>query len=263
MKNILILLTTLLFYISCLSQNTSGLAIYETKYPSNNINAKPVESRLYFNDTISIYIRLSKKFHIQNDAGVKKEGEGIGITFDNSDEKGEIIHRNFNAEKIKLRFPKTAAFDAFIVDDAWLKIAWEIKEDTLTIGKFKCKKAIGDFRGRTYIAWFTEEIPLPYGPFKLYGLPGLILQAEDSEKMFSVYMKSIEYPTSQEFEVDEPNEKDKKTLIEYAYVWDHYEDLLLEKLNSKMPRGIRFNKDPDKKDTKRTYNIEKKYEWEN
>lgn len=263
MKNIIILLTTLFLYISCLSQNKSGLVIYEIKYPTNNINAKPVESRLYFNDSLSIQIRFSSKFHKQNDAGVKKEGEGIGITFDYSDEKGEIIHRNFNTEKIKLRFQKTQAFDAFIVDDTWLKIIWKIKEDTLTIGKFKCKKAIGDFRGRTYIAWFTEEIPLPYGPFKLYGLPGLILQAEDTEKMFSAYMKSIEYPTSQEFEVDEPIEKDKKTIIEYAYVRDHFADLLMEKLNSKLPRGILFHKNPDNYDPKRTYIIEKKFEWEN
>jgi hypothetical protein len=76
-------------------------------------------------------------------------------------------------------------------------------------------------------------------------------------------MKSIEYPTNQEFEVDEPIEKDKKTLIEYAYVWDHIKDLLREKLNSKMPRGVYFGKNLDEKDTKRTYIIEKKYEWEN
>jgi hypothetical protein len=76
-------------------------------------------------------------------------------------------------------------------------------------------------------------------------------------------MKSIEYPTSQEFEVDEPIEKDKKTIIEYAYVKDHIEDLLLEKHNSKLPRGVFFAKNPDEKDTMRTYRIEKKYEWEN
>jgi len=263
MKNILILLTTLFLYISCLSQNKSGLVIYEIKYPNKNINAKIVESRLFFNDTLSIGISYSTKFYTQKNVGIKQEGDGLGMTFKYGDEKGEIIHRNFNTEKITLRFPKSAALDEYTVDDTWLKIQWEIKEDTFTIGNFKCKKAIGDFRGRTYIAWFTEEIPLPYGPFKLYGLPGLILQAEDTEKMFSVYMKSIEYPTSQEFEVDEPIEKDKKTIIEYAYVKDHIEDLLLEKLNSKLPRGIFFAKNPDEKDTKRTYRIEKKYEWEN
>jgi GLPGLI family protein len=259
MKNIIILFTTFFLYNSCLSQNKSGLIIYEIKYP----NGRPLESRLYFNDSISLHTRLSTKFHKHNDAGVKQEGEGIAITFKYGDEKGEIIHRNFNTEKIKLRYPKSEAYDEFTVDDNWIKIAWEIQEDTLTIGNFKCKKAIGDFRGRTYIAWFAEEIPLPYGPFKLFGLPGLILQAEDTEKMFSVFMKRIEYPTNQEFEVDEPNEKNKKTLIEYAYLWDNFTDLLIERLNSKMSRGVYFKNDSNKKDTKRDKLIEKKFEWEN
>ena len=33
------------------------------------------------------------------------------------------------------------------------------------------------FRGRDWKVWFSEEIPLPLGPWKLGGLPGLILAA--------------------------------------------------------------------------------------
>ena len=75
-------------------------------------------------------------------------------------------------------------------------------------------------------------------------------------------MKHIEYPTSQVFEVDEPTEKEKKTLKEYVYSLDHIEEIFLEKLNSKVPKGIRFTKEPNKTDTKRAYRIEKIFEWE-
>ena len=41
-----------------------------------------------------------------------------------------------------------------------------------------------EFAGRKYSAWFTTELPLPYGPYKFGGLPGLILKIEDAEKQF-------------------------------------------------------------------------------
>lgn len=44
-----------------------------------------------------------------------------------------------------------------------------------------CRKATGYFRGRNYIAWFCSDIPIPYGPWKLGGLPGLIIKAYDSK----------------------------------------------------------------------------------
>nr|WP_081964210.1 GLPGLI family protein [Porphyromonas macacae] len=45
-------------------------------------------------------------------------------------------------------------------------------------------KGYSFFRGRTYEAWFTPQIPLKEGPYKFDGLPGLILQIMDTQKHY-------------------------------------------------------------------------------
>ena len=62
---------------------------------------------------------------------------------------------------------------------------WEILADTATILGYPCQKAVTDFHGRHYEAWFTPEIPLQEGPWKFCGLPGLILNIADTKQHFS------------------------------------------------------------------------------
>lgn len=57
--------------------------------------------------------------------------------------------------------------------------AWELAAETKEIGGYNCSLATIEYGGRKWRAWFTEEIPVPFGPWKLAGLPGLILGAED------------------------------------------------------------------------------------
>lgn len=55
---------------------------------------------------------------------------------------------------------------------------WEITNERKKIAGFECIKAVSNKRGNKIIAWFTNKIPINYGPLGLYGLPGLILEAE-------------------------------------------------------------------------------------
>lgn len=88
-------------------------------------------------------------------------------------------------------------------------IDWKLESETKTFGGLTCHKATGFFRGKHYTAWYTDDIPLPYGPWKLQGLPGLILEAYDDEKEMYLYFKSVEYPTDRKLSVgpiDKPKE---------------------------------------------------------
>ena len=69
-------------------------------------------------------------------------------------------------------------------DDELSDMKWEIEKDTSTILTYKCQKAVTRFRGRSWEAWFTSEIPINNGPWKFGGLPGLIMKISDSQHYF-------------------------------------------------------------------------------
>lgn len=72
---------------------------------------------------------------------------------------------------------------------------WQITDETDTINSYICQKAICDFGGRTWLAWFTPEIPISDGPYKFCGLPGLILNIADTENHYSYKFLSVEEPS--------------------------------------------------------------------
>ena len=69
--------------------------------------------------------------------------------------------------------------------------SWKMLEGDTVVCEFPCQKAETIFRGRTWTVWFTPEIPISEGPWKLYGLPGLILQASDATGSFSFQCTAI------------------------------------------------------------------------
>ncbi len=69
---------------------------------------------------------------------------------------------------------------------------WEITQDTATIHGYVTQKAVCDFGGRCWEAWFTAEIPISDGPYKFCGLPGLILKIEDTKGHYVFEMTSVE-----------------------------------------------------------------------
>ena len=74
---------------------------------------------------------------------------------------------------------------------------WKIEGKDSVIAGYHCQAATTSLRGRRWRAWFTLDIPVSDGPWKLCGLPGLILRATDEQGYFDfdcTGVASIEIP---------------------------------------------------------------------
>ncbi len=70
---------------------------------------------------------------------------------------------------------------------------WNITNESKVILSYTCKKATTTFLGRQYEVWFTPDIPINNGPWKLGGLPGLILKANDVQNYYIFECTGIEF----------------------------------------------------------------------
>ncbi|HTI90740.1 MAG TPA: GLPGLI family protein [Puia sp.] len=69
----------------------------------------------------------------------------------------------------------------YLIEGPIPAIDWKIGDDTATFGGLHCQKATGHFGGRDYIVWFCPDLPVHSGPWKLNGLPGVIVDARDTK----------------------------------------------------------------------------------
>ena len=63
-------------------------------------------------------------------------------------------------------------------------ISWTLSDDTLTVSGYLCQQATATYRGVEWRVWYTEEVPSSAGPWRLRGLPGLIVKAESEAHTF-------------------------------------------------------------------------------
>ena len=95
-------------------------------------------------------------------------------------------------------------------------IDWKISGDTATFGGLHCQKATGHFKGRDYIVWFCPDLPVHTGPWKLNGLPGVIVDARDTKNevvfAFDGVEKTVPSPMGQSIAGD-TEEKDLPPIL--------------------------------------------------
>ena len=94
----------------------------------------------------------------------------------------------------------------YLIEEPLPVINWKISSDTMTISSLHCQKATAHFKGRDYIAWFCADLPFHSGPWKLNGLPGLIVQAGDTKKEVLFEFAGFEQINNQKLMVKLPDD---------------------------------------------------------
>lgn len=89
---------------------------------------------------------------------------------------------------MKLTYQDRISRNLFGYEDS-SKQDWKISNEKQKIGEYNTQKATADFGGRKWTAWFSSDIPIQDGPYKFYGLPGLIVKIEDDGGNYSWELK--------------------------------------------------------------------------
>lgn len=214
----LFLINFIFLSILCFSQK--GFVKYSYFHALTIGNAKAPESQSYlvFNKQASYYVTAKESLEKGEDRTGQKTyaNEDGGGAIYNGIKMSEEGDQTVNHLSKKTMWSNLLYRKQVYVKEATPIINWKIGKETKKIGKFNCKIATANFRGRNYTAWFTPEIPLPYGPWKLQGLPGLILEAYDTNKFVYWTAKSIEYPSNTKEDVKYLDIPIKEKFITYA-----------------------------------------------
>lgn len=103
------------------------------------------------------------------------------------------VYKNYPEGKVMYIEPQ---FGEYRVEESPEVPEWTIVGDsTANILGYNCTMATADYKGRKWKAYYTEDIPIDNGPWKLCGLPGLIMKAYDSENHYifeAIGMKQME-----------------------------------------------------------------------
>lgn len=71
-------------------------------------------------------------------------------------------------------------------------LVWEICDTTKNVMGYECQMAESDYHGRRWSAWFSPEIPMQDGPWQLFGLPGLIMEAYSNDGAYRFLIKGLQ-----------------------------------------------------------------------
>lgn len=193
----LIILPILLLGLMASAQETANRFFYELTFKPKKDSAKieKVMTTLDITKDKSLYRDFTL---VAQDSILKVEVEAMqkaGVFKDISKsfktpKFSEKIYKSYPEMKIQYMEKIANGFTPQnIAYNEDVKFNWSILSDKVKIGTYTTQKATTEFGGRKWTAWFSTDIPFQDGPYKFYGLPGLIVKIEDDGGNYSWELK--------------------------------------------------------------------------
>lgn len=181
-----------IFFFAVISaQNTANRFFYELTYKPNkdSANVEKEMMTLDINQNKSVYqsyelIALDSLANVMITESMKN-GHMPDTKSLERKKQTKFLHRIFKNYPIQEIIYKDQILTDYYSYRENTNLNWVISNEKQKIGTYNSQKATVDFGGRKWTAWFTTEIPFQDGPYKFYGLPGLIVKIEDNEKNYS------------------------------------------------------------------------------
>ncbi|SUX43909.1 GLPGLI family protein [Chryseobacterium indoltheticum] len=160
------------------------------------------------------HIRFIYEYKIVKDSSKKNDitkkimyldiSDNVSMFYDNEEYQNDSILTaineisSMNSDKVLKKYPSYSISlisslqgNSYQVSDDRLQ-KWKITDEKAVMLNYQAQKAEINFGGRKWIAWFSSEIPIPDGPYKFHGLPGLIIKIEDLSSSHSFKLIAVE-----------------------------------------------------------------------
>jgi len=236
------------FHLGVFGQKTTGEIHFEERLSFGKSIVR--NWVFYFDKDNSLYELKNSSLNVET----KNENETIIRT------KIDLFYYSSAKDKLLVGQKKSAA-TPYLVHETIPEIDWVLETTTKTIAEFTCQKATGKFRGRTYTIWFTKDIPIQSGPWKLFGAPGAILEYYDETGQIYCAASSIELneKVNVTHHINKLEKKGKSISInEFVKIKNNESEEILKMMLLKLGREAKIHKiEPLKRQ-----GYELIYEWE-
>lgn len=243
------LIITFILLLGIMTKAQNQRFIYEYKYVLDSTAKDKPEIEIMLLDVIPKGSKFYSKETFETDsltrAAMEKQIQaGSGqLDFSGIKDKGKV---RYSVEKMypdySVLFFNSLSADEYMIQDS-RKQDWKILSDKEKVGAFIAQKAVCNFAGRKWTAWFTTDLPIQDGPYKFYGLPGLIVKLEDATQTHSFELKgNTKLPSEYEWKSTKEKERFNQlvTLNETKYR-KAFKDYLADPMKSEknmIARGI-------------------------